>query len=349
MIDWSILKPVDIGGAIQAGYQYTSDLVRKKKMEGALAAYAADPTNPDTQGMLAALSPQFAYQLGNHRAQMAEKQAERERVGAYFTNPDRAAAKQSALQSGEVDIAKQIDALGDDEKKAAAGRFKAAAPVAYQALKLPYEQRKAYLQTVRPELEANGWTPQQIDAFDPSDQALTGVVHTNLTLEQAMNRDEISYKEVGPGARLVPFDSMGRPIAGTGNPVDNPTETTAGAFEFTPVPGARETSGYRTPEHNRDVGGVQNSYHTRRDANGQPMAHDFVPPSGMSMAELHSRLSSLNPNLDVINEGDHVHIEPKGGGKPNQAEIRAHAAEAIKAGADPAAVRQRAESMGVTL
>lgn len=72
------------------------------------------------------------------------------------------------------------------------------------------------------------------------------------------------------------------------------------------------TSTYRTPKHNAEVGGVPNSYHTRRGVRGEPLAIDSVPPAGMTMAGYAARLRQLNPNYDVINEGDHVHIEPKG-------------------------------------
>ena len=72
------------------------------------------------------------------------------------------------------------------------------------------------------------------------------------------------------------------------------------------------TSTYRTPAKNRAVGGVANSYHTRRGVNGEPLAVDSVPPRGMSMSAYAAELRRLNPNLQVINEGDHIHIEPKG-------------------------------------
>jgi hypothetical protein len=72
------------------------------------------------------------------------------------------------------------------------------------------------------------------------------------------------------------------------------------------------TSTYRTPAHNREVGGVPNSYHTRRGANGEPLAVDSVPPPGESMSAYAARLRRENPGLEVINEGDHVHIEPRG-------------------------------------
>ncbi len=72
------------------------------------------------------------------------------------------------------------------------------------------------------------------------------------------------------------------------------------------------TSTYRTPARNKAVGGVSNSFHTRRDANGKPLARDSVPPRGVGMAQYAALLRSRNPYLDVINEGDHVHIEPRG-------------------------------------
>jgi hypothetical protein len=72
------------------------------------------------------------------------------------------------------------------------------------------------------------------------------------------------------------------------------------------------TSTYRDPAHNRRVGGVANSYHTRRGPDGRPLARDSVPPAGMNMRAYYQQLRTLNPGLDVIFEGDHVHIEPRG-------------------------------------
>lgn len=81
---------------------------------------------------------------------------------------------------------------------------------------------------------------------------------------------------------------------------------------FRGLSGERITSTYRDPARNKKAGGVANSYHMKRDAQGRSLARDSVPPPGMSMAEYHRRLKAANPNMDVINEGDHVHIEPKG-------------------------------------
>jgi len=78
------------------------------------------------------------------------------------------------------------------------------------------------------------------------------------------------------------------------------------------LPGERVTSTYRDPARNRRVGGVSNSFHMRLGADGKPMARDSVPPAGMSMSAYAAELRRLNPGLDVINEGDHVHLEPRG-------------------------------------
>ncbi len=80
---------------------------------------------------------------------------------------------------------------------------------------------------------------------------------------------------------------------------------------FVGISGERVTSTYRDPAKNKAVGGVPNSFHTRKDARGNPLARDSVPPPGMSMAAYAKELRRLNPGMKVINEGDHVHMEPK--------------------------------------
>lgn len=75
---------------------------------------------------------------------------------------------------------------------------------------------------------------------------------------------------------------------------------------FKGLPGERITSTRRSAAKNKAVGGVANSYHLT----GQ--ARDSVPPPGMSMSAYAAQLQRLNPHLEVINEGDHVHMEPRG-------------------------------------
>jgi hypothetical protein len=104
-------------------------------------------------------------------------------------------------------------------------------------------------------------------------------------------------------------------------PMGGQTQPASGGFRrpvtvqtanFNGLAGETVTSTYRDPARNKRVGGVSNSYHMRRDAKGNPLARDSVPPRGMSMAQYAAVLRRENPDKDVINEGDHVHMEPRG-------------------------------------
>ena len=78
----------------------------------------------------------------------------------------------------------------------------------------------------------------------------------------------------------------------------NPRESILGV-----APGARITSGRRSPERNRAVGGQPNSYHLR----GQ--AFDLTPAPGQSMADLERQLRQSGlPFAELLNEGDHIHV-----------------------------------------
>lgn len=90
------------------------------------------------------------------------------------------------------------------------------------------------------------------------------------------------------------------------------TFSTGYSGDFRGIPGERVTSTFRTPAHNREVGGVANSFHLRRDAQGRALGRDSVPPAGMSLTAYYRQLKALNPDKDVVLESDHVHMEPKG-------------------------------------
>lgn len=66
------------------------------------------------------------------------------------------------------------------------------------------------------------------------------------------------------------------------------------------VPGVTFTSGRRSPADNARVRGARGSFHL------QDRAWDLVPPRGMSMADLASKMRQQG--FRVLDEGDHVHV-----------------------------------------
>jgi hypothetical protein len=366
-INWSLLQPVDIGGMFQKGYQQGQQMVEQARVKSALAAFSQDPTNPEALNALAAASPEFAMKLGVHRMDVAQKEAERQRLGAYFAQDDFQTSRKQALAAGDIDVAKELASLDENERKRAIDEAKGAAPFLYEAQKLPYEQRKPFLQSQAAALAQVGFTQEEIDAYDPTDANNAGILSLATTLDQAREMDRVRWAG-DPAGGQFPIDYWGRDVrsggpGSGGGSVRPPASAGAtdplapqpqgGEFRFNPVPGAQQTSGYRSPADNERVGGVANSYHLT------DQARDFTPPPGMSMAQLHAKLSAANPDLDVINEGDHVHIEPKsrdqfaGGGRPqtgdDKLQLIRQAREAIAAGAPEAQVIARLQSMGVTL
>ena len=71
--------------------------------------------------------------------------------------------------------------------------------------------------------------------------------------------------------------------------------------------GAQITSITRTPEENRRVGGVANSYHLTSQAG------DFVVPQ-QNKAQFMADARAMG--LEAIDEGDHIHVEPPSRGAP---------------------------------
>ena len=72
-------------------------------------------------------------------------------------------------------------------------------------------------------------------------------------------------------------------------------------------PGVRVTSGRRTPEHNRRVGGVENSFHLSGRA-----VDVVVPASARSAFIEHAKAQRVSPSCtgpeEVIRESDHIHL-----------------------------------------
>ena len=109
-------------------------------------------------------------QIGARNAAIAKANREEEaarakmvrlnQIGNIAAGGDYAAAKTAALQSGDFDVLEKIKGLEADKRDLIKRRAEAAAPLAYQAGKMPYEQRRAFIASQAPALLANGWNEQ---------------------------------------------------------------------------------------------------------------------------------------------------------------------------------------------
>lgn len=126
------------------------------------------------------------------------------------------------------------------------------------------------------------------------------------TLDQ---RNQLTYKITQDGRKQAKKDLFEAPPAETPPPEPEPDATpkiSANQPLFDGFDGL-PTSIRRTKAGNERVGGVAHSDHLTGDA------VDFVPPKGMSMAQLEAQaVNFFGPNTRILNEGDHVHVHIPG-------------------------------------
>lgn len=111
--------------------------------------------------------------------------------------------------------------------------------------------------------------------------------------------------QLPPGVRPRPNQPSSAPAVGGGERsqpvgVSFRSSQEADSVITNLIPGVRVTSGARSPADNRRVGGAPNSFHL------QDRARDLVPPAGMTVGQLASKLQQAG--FRVLNEGNHVHV-----------------------------------------
>lgn len=342
-VNWSALQAPDIAGSFMSGLQHGQQRRKEVQQEEAFSAYAQNPDDPNAFTMMAKVNPRMAMGI-------REDQEKRKRETAATELARRAASgDNAALQEMMVsnpDAFKTIDGATKARMKEANDFLGNAA---MQISRLPEEQRAATWSQYVQQAESGGMDiPSYLEAYSP--QALNTAVARAGMVNELLNSQKVVWHQVGERPSFA-TDAYGQPVgsdnpynAGTGGevtpagptvgaiedgyrfkggdpsdskswePVSNGGQTphASGTFRPSGIAGERITSTFRSPSHNAKVGGVSNSYHTRKGADGRAMARDSVPPPGMSMADYAAKLRRQNPNYDVINEGDHVHIEPRG-------------------------------------
>lgn len=231
----------------------------------------------------------------------------------YFGQRDQAKQVQvQARNEGVARIIAEIDRLPPQQQDMAYQQFAAKLPQEWQGL--PYAQargRAIALITPADKLFAQpeGQGPKVVGAGG----ALVGP--DGRVIFQAPNRPQapvrgqvVTDPTTGAVYTVDPVTGQARPVTMGG------AGPSPGGIESNPVvdavsqlfPGVQVTSGTRTPERNKEVGGVDNSYHVR----GQ--AADVVPQSPQQAQQI--RQWAAQNGMEVFDYKDgHLHIEPAPG------------------------------------
>lgn len=349
-INWNLAVPPNIGETFLNGFNRGQAIAKEKRVTNALSQFATNPDDPQAVNALIAADPRLGLQARQQQqTTMIARRKENDELRKRKLIPLAANGDETAqleLLGLDPEVAMRLD---DRTKKQAIDAAKYVADAAFSIVQLPEEQRPAAWDAYID--QGVGLYPnlaQHKGKYSP--QALQGLVAQAGQMQEWQTFQQPKYTPVGEGG-LSGFQ-YGKPIAGAngqpqnfggqsaapqgapqvgavvngytfkgGDPKDRNNWTQGGQTgapsatfrgQFLGLSGETVTSTYRDPAHNRRVGGVSNSYHTRRTADGKPMARDSVPPRGMSMAAYAAELRRRNPDMDVINEGDHVHMEPKG-------------------------------------
>jgi hypothetical protein len=270
-------------------------------------------------------------------------------------------------------VQKYFDSLDESGRKREESKWKAAGPVLMRLKTIPPEQRAAFAQAALPQLQAAGWTPEELANVDLSDQSIDALATTAMTVDQVLDSQKLRWNPIGENGSFA-TDHLGNPV-GEGNPFapqarkgpPQQTESLGGIIEShatnyggigsLPRGGSvdlnaasalgagfgRVTSTTRTPEHNKRVGGVRNSHHLKG------RAIDIARQPGVSHAQIEQAYKSAGYKIvESIDEGDHSHFAFSGSPPPGaKGRILAEANAAIAKGADPAAVKERLRKMGI--
>lgn len=140
----------------------------------------------------------------------AEGVARNREAGALLMDDPRRAAAVQAL-GGDLDQATALvdwaDRADERERQEAISRASVMAPVLANVAALPYEQRRAAIQGQAQALGAAGFTPEQIQSFDPTDQNIRALTDSVLGLEKVLG--SYSMREVGDEVRTYRANPYG--------------------------------------------------------------------------------------------------------------------------------------------
>lgn len=191
-INWGGLVPQrNIFDQVSQGFERGQDMRlqgdkarREAERQKAFNLFATDPQAAE-DALMASGDIEAAETLRKRRLSAAED-ARRAKVGGMVQKKDYAGAQAAAIEGGDFDMAKTIGGLNEAQRKAARDRADDLAGFGLGIKGQPYEARKAIIEQAKPILVEQGFTPEQIAAFDPTDQNIDALVASATDLKTAL-------------------------------------------------------------------------------------------------------------------------------------------------------------------
>jgi hypothetical protein len=315
-INWGILRPVDVGGEMQRGYEQG----RQRHAENALSQYAQNPNDPKSLNALAKYAPQQALQVRQQQAAAAKAAQGEQRdemliMGKLLDSATDEASYQNGLQVAQrygIDVAgapPNFDPNWVNQQKMlvnAFGENKDKLPMIVQELQAAgYEPgTPEFIEQIRGTLKARNTVAVPFGpgggaaAYDKVNGITTPLVIPNSgqgqvgqVVAQPKVLDGVTYYPTADGQWTTDAPTGGQPEGGQS------------PFRSTPPQQLKHgtmTSGRRTIEGNRAVGGVDNSPHL--DGHG-------VDYDGPNLNALLGEVRQTFPGAKAFIHKGHVHVQ----------------------------------------
>lgn len=342
-------------------------------------------------------------QLENERMKMDESRAEKEAYGQIFGGGPNANGSMSlggamshpnlgslarVNPEAAMKVQQYFNTLDEHSRKREEAKWKAAAPLLVRMRQMPYEQRRAFIQSASPVLMGNGWSSEELSSFDPTDQNVDAISAAAMTVNEVVDSQKMNWHPIGENGSFA-TDQFGNPV-GSGNPFAPQGQpqghgTPQGGGSLNDVFGAliQQESGGRAgirgqqTDYGVPLGRTQLLPKTAREMAtklGVPWRPELLTGTSPEASAYQEKLGRAYFDEGLAKYGGDVERALKYyHGGPNENlwgprtrayaksilarvrktnnpnDVRAKAEAAIRAGADPEKVRQRAAALGVTL
>lgn len=165
--------------------------------------------------------------------------------------------------------------LDDQQSAAAVQRWQQIGPLYVEARRLPYEQRRAYIASVTPQLAQLGISPEEIQGFDPTDANLSSHIALGTTMAQALEPRYMTVEGEVLDQRSLPHGAPGDPVVYRSQYIATP----AGLAER-PGGGVTHPAPQTRQARNRQTGQVETLQFNPQNNQWEPVAPPAASQAG---------------------------------------------------------------------